>query len=182
MTEFKNGDAIFQITKEHDADVMQIFKDKNKPNGLTDKEKKDSVNVEIHKEEIKEYVKEIKIIKSNLKKLYSVIYGNCTESVQTMLKADEEYEVKSIDFDYVWLLEKAKIIVSGLDTKVNLRVSLHDAISNYMLIEQYPYETNEAYMTRFKSMVGTLKIAGGEHILMSSVMLKKRFLTQQNKS
>ena len=27
MKEFKNGDAIFQITKEYDADVMQNFKD-----------------------------------------------------------------------------------------------------------------------------------------------------------
>ena len=26
MKEFKNGDAIFQITKEHDADVMQNFR------------------------------------------------------------------------------------------------------------------------------------------------------------
>ena len=65
------------------------------------------------------------------------------------------------------------MIVLGLDTNVNLRVSLHDAISNYMLIKQQPYETNEAYLTRFKSMVGTLKIADGEHILASNVMLKK---------
>ena len=40
MTEFRNGDAIFLITKEHDADVMQIFKDKNKPEGLTDEGEK----------------------------------------------------------------------------------------------------------------------------------------------
>ena len=99
MTEFKNGDAVFQITKEHSADVLAIFITNNKPNGLTDEEKQDSVSVEIHKEEIKEYVKELKILKSNLKKLHSLIYGNCTESVQTMLKADEEYEDKSKVFD-----------------------------------------------------------------------------------
>ena len=61
MMEFKNGDAVFQITKEHDADVINIFKTKNELIGLTDEEKKDSVNVEIHKEEIKEYVKGLKI-------------------------------------------------------------------------------------------------------------------------
>ena len=52
----------------------------------------DAVNVEIHKEEVKEYVKELKILKSNPKKLYSSIYGNCLEGVQTMLKVDKEYE------------------------------------------------------------------------------------------
>ena len=33
------------------------FKDKNKPEGLTDEEKKYSVNVETNKEEIKECIK-----------------------------------------------------------------------------------------------------------------------------
>ena len=81
MTEFKNGDAVFQVTKEHNADVINSFKAKNKPNGITDEEKTDSVIVEIHKEEIKEYVKELKILKSNLEKLYSLVYENFTERV-----------------------------------------------------------------------------------------------------
>ena len=67
MTEFKNGDDIFQVTKIHDTDVTESFKVKNKPNSLTEEEKRDSVNVEIHKEEIKEYVKDLKILKVNLK-------------------------------------------------------------------------------------------------------------------
>ena len=64
-----------------------------------------------------------------------------------------------------------KTIVSGLDTKVNLRVSLHDVIINFMLLKQFGNETNEAYHSRFKSMLETLKIAGGEHILISPEML-----------
>ena len=73
------------------------------------------------------------------------------------------------------------MIVSGLDTKVNIRVSLQNSISNYMLIRQQPSETNDAYLTRFKSMVATLKIAGGENILVSSTMLKREmsFATKQ---
>ena len=47
--------------------MMQISKDKNKPEGLTDEEKEDSVNVKMHEEEIKECSKELNIIKSNLK-------------------------------------------------------------------------------------------------------------------
>ena len=91
-----------------------------------------------------------------------------------MLKVDEEYEETSKVFDYVWILEKVKMVVSGLDTKINLRVSLHDAIFNYVSIKQQSYETNDAYLTKFKSMVETLKIAGGDHILVSSTMLKMK--------
>ena len=52
--------------------------------------------------------------------------------------------------DSKWILEKVKMIVSGMDTKMNLRVLLHAAILNYMLLKQYPNETKDAYLTRFK--------------------------------
>ena len=93
--EFKNRDDVFEVTIDHNFDVINAFEKENKPVKLNDKERKNTVDVEIHKEEIKEYVKDLKTIKSNLKKLYSLIYGNCTESVQTMIKADEDYEEKS---------------------------------------------------------------------------------------
>ena len=76
-------------------DVIGDFENKNKPIELADTEKKTTVDMEIHKEEIKKYVKDLKMIKINLKKLYSLVYGNCTKSVQTMLKADAEHEQKS---------------------------------------------------------------------------------------
>ena len=47
--------------------MTDIFETKNKPNSLTDDEKRNSVNVEIHNERIKEYVKDLKILKENLK-------------------------------------------------------------------------------------------------------------------
>ena len=74
-----------------------------------------------------------------------------------MIKTDPEYEDKSRTFDYEWIFKKVKMIVSGLDTKVNLRVSLHAAMLNYMLMKQFPNETNDGYLTRFKSMTETLK-------------------------
>ena len=91
-----------------------------------------------------------------------------------MVKTDDDYESKSLIFDHEWLFKKVKMIVSGLDTKVNLRVSLHAAMLNYMLMKQYPNETNDTYLTRFRSMVETLKLAGGEHILMSDTLLGKK--------
>ena len=69
------------------------------------------------------------------------------------------------------------MIVSGLDTKANLRVSLHDVIINFMLLKQFGNKTNEAYHTRFKLMVETLKIVGGEHILISPMMLGTKLNT-----
>ena len=90
LNEFKNGDAAVEVTKDHNFNVIDDFEANNKPVELTDDEKTNTVDVEIHKEKIKEYVKDLRTIKSNPKKIYTLIYGNCTESVQTMIKADGE--------------------------------------------------------------------------------------------
>ena len=81
-------------------------------------------------------MKNLNTVKSNLKKIYSLVYGNCIEGVQTMLKADSDYEVKSQHFDYEWWFKKMKAIVSVLDTKVNARVSLIAAIANFINMKQ----------------------------------------------
>ena len=52
-----------------------------------------------------------------------------------MLRVDSEYEMKSKTFDYKWLFPKMKSIVSGLDTKVNLRVSLYNALLNTLTMK-----------------------------------------------
>ena len=100
MNELTSGEEVLEVTKVHDADVIDIYKRKYKPSELTAEDKKNTVDFEIHKENVKEYVEELKILKSNLKKIHSLVYGNCTDSVQTMLKADQEYKEKSKDFDY----------------------------------------------------------------------------------
>ena len=66
-----------------------------KPIKLPDEEKKDEVEIIIWNKYIKEYVKDLKQIKTNLKKIYGIVFGNCTESVQTMICTDSEYEQKS---------------------------------------------------------------------------------------
>ena len=174
MNEFKGGENVVGVTRNHAIDIISSFQTNNKPVELSEEEKKSTIDVEIKKEEIKEYVKDLKLIKSNLKKIYNLVYGNCTDSVRTMLKTYDDYESKSLIFDHEWLFKKVKMIVSGLDTKVNLRVSLHAAVLNYMLMKQYPNETNDTYLTRFRSMIETLKLAGGEHILVSEMLLGKK--------
>ena len=113
------------------ATIIEDFIATYKPKDLSDEERKSDIEDKIKREEIKEFVKNLSLAKSNLKKIYTLVYGNCTDGVHTMLKSDARYEEKSKVFDYEWLFKKVKSIVSGLDTKVNLRVSLHVAMLNF---------------------------------------------------
>ena len=181
VNNFKNGDAIVEVTRNCSATIIDDFIVTHKPKELSDEDKKSDIEVEIKREEIKEFVKGLSLVKSNLKKLYSLVYGNCTDGVHTMLKADSEYDEKSRVFDYEWLFKKVKSIVSGLDTKVNLRVSLHASMLNFLTMRQGESETNDDYLTRFKSSAETLNLAGGEHIFVSKEMLKVDDLSSTSK-
>ena len=181
VNNFKNGDAIVEVTRNCSAPIIDDFIVTHKPKELSDEDKKSDIEVEIKREEIKEFVKGLSLVKSNLKKLYTLVYGNCTDGAHTMLKADSEYDEKSRVFDYEWLFKKVKSIVSGLDTKVNLRVSLHASMLNFLTMRQGESETNDDCLTRFKSSTETLKLAGGEHIFVSKEMLKVDDLSSMTK-
>ena len=71
------------------------------------------------------------------------------------------------------IFKKVNMIVSGLNTIVNLQVSLHAGMMNHMLMKQCSNEINDVYLTRYRSMFETLRIAGGEHILLSKTLLGK---------
>ena len=85
VNELRNGDAIVEITRNPNAKIVEEFQKDNKPEELSEEDRESTVDVEIHKEEIKEYVKDLKQLKSNLKKFYGLVFGNCTEIVQTMI-------------------------------------------------------------------------------------------------
>ena len=89
MEELKSGEYIVDILKDPTTNTADDFQRKYKPKDLTIVQKDSDVEVEIKKEKMKEYVKQLNSIKTNLKKVYSLIYGNCIEGVQAMLKADK---------------------------------------------------------------------------------------------
>ena len=68
MNEFKGGENVVEVTKNYAVDIISSFDTNNKPVELSEAEKKSTIDVEIKKEEIKDYVKDLKLIKSNLKK------------------------------------------------------------------------------------------------------------------
>ena len=85
MTELKVGQCIVEVTTQMDTDIIGNFETPHKPEELADEEKQSSVEREIKKEEIKDCVKDLKIIKSNLKKTCTMVFVNCTDGVKTML-------------------------------------------------------------------------------------------------
>ena len=120
MKEYTNGEDVITVTKDMDLDIIEEFKKEQKSVASTNEEKISEVDVEIKKEEIKTYVRHLKILESNMKKPYSPVFDNCTDGARNMFKSEELYEQNSICFDSVWIFKRCNSIISGIDTKVEI--------------------------------------------------------------
>ena len=69
-----------------------------------------------------------------MKRIYILVFGNCTDGVLTLIKSEELYEDKSKLFYCVWILKTFNLIVSGIDTRTSPRVSLRTALPSYLLL------------------------------------------------
>ena len=76
---------------KHMKDTKINFNNKNKPKDLTEEEAKSPMNKMIQDQELKQYVYKKQALKNNLNKSFSIIWGQCTSSVQSVLKGEANF-------------------------------------------------------------------------------------------
>ena len=114
---------------------------------------------------IKAYVAQEEQLRNNINKLYAVVWGQCTSSLQAVLKGNDEYEVKHKKRDVLWLFGQIKIVTAGIDNKSNKYMNLQTALLQLLTMRQGDTEANDKFLTRFKSNIQTVELAGGEQYL-----------------
>ena len=71
--------------------------------------------------------------------------------------------------------------MSQIDTNTNPLVSLHAAFISFVILNRYTNESNDTYLTCFKSSIETLKLAGRCHIFISELILGKNIASTTDK-
>ena len=90
----------------------------------------------IYYQRVKLYVSREHKLDKNIGKIFMYIWVKCTSALESMVKGDKYYEDKEYGNDCIWLLEKVKLIMSGLDTKEKKRNNLHDVIISFITTRQ----------------------------------------------
>jgi hypothetical protein len=68
-----------------------------------------------YEEEVKLFVQHKTMLRINLVNLYSLIWGQLTEALQSRIKGDEDFDDKDDVSDAIWLLEKIKLCSCDID-------------------------------------------------------------------
>ena len=112
-------------------------------------------------------------LEDNISKAYSLVWGQCTNALQSVVKGLDNYDEKSDDYNVIWLLTSLKKVTSGVDVKANDRVTLLDAIQTLFSMRQVKFELNDSYLERFNSNIKTVEMAQGKHIFCATDLMEK---------
>jgi len=152
-------------------DPIKAMESKHRPKSLEDPA--DQIEKDIQRERIKQFVSREYVLRSNMEKLYGLLWGQCSSALQATIKGINEYEDKSDDFDPIWLLIEIKKAISGIDLKANPRLTLHEAVSTLYKMKQGETEANDNYLERFKSNIMTVELTGGKDFFCSKGIMTK---------
>ena len=138
------------------------------------------------KEEIKSYVARKRNITANVHKLFAIIWGQCTDTLQSVIKLHHEYEKNAANYEGIWLLHRIEENIAGLSKEKNKCVLLREKMMTFNLTRQNENETVHDYLTRFKTNLRSLKLAGGERVIAYELImgeeLEELYQVTSNKS
>ena len=165
VSNFNDAKDIVPMIEELRDTTQDVQNDE--PANLTGTDATNAVKVIIKTEQVKRWMRRIEIHKNNKSTLYGLVWGQCSAGLQESIKGEAEYEQKSKVFDSIWLLEKAKLISSGVDEKANKYYTLLKALMTMCNVRQGQNESNDSFRKRIDSVVLTVNLVGGDDMLYS---------------
>ena len=124
-------------------------------------EEADTLSGMIFAEEVKEYVKRVRTLRSNLATVYAVAWGQCSEDMKVRVSTHDHYETKSAANDCVWLLEQIQSVKLQYHEGSDAFMSLLDALNSFLSCKQAVGQSADEYADRLVGWWETLEAHGG---------------------
>ena len=121
----------------------------------------DETDIIIWQEDVKDYSKRTRILRENLGAIQAVVWGQCSEAMQTKLKAISVHVEKAAEHDCAWFLKSIKAITMQFDDKRNGYYSLLDAMAGFLNCRQQQGQTVDRYLDSMNGWVDTIEHHGG---------------------
>ena len=100
------------------------------------------------------------MMKSNMRGIYAIVWGQCSPMMQSKLESLDHYSTKSIQCDCIWLLKEIQGITHRFEGTRNIFISLDDAWCNYYSYQQGPNQSLHEYLKDYQSLVQVLEHYG----------------------
>ena len=87
---------------------------------------------------------------------FSVIWGQCSPTMQSKLQSLDEYDARSEAHDCAWILQEIKGVTHKFEGTRYICMSLHDAIQHFYNCKQEPKQSLHDYLGHYRTVVEVL--------------------------
>ena len=113
----------------------------------------------IFSEQVKEYVKQTSRLQENIKRLWALVWGQCSDTIRTRLQALDTYENMHAASDGLRLLVAIKDLMYNVQEQKYVPLSIHLAKRQFFLLSQGRNTVGE-YYEQFKNQTDVLDHIG----------------------
>ena len=170
-SKFRNGGDIGWMLKYEKEFTLE--KPTQPISTTTTTRSQDAIDQDIYKEQIKMYVSRKERYVENKDKLYSVIWGQCSDSIQSKLQSKPTFHNIDESRDCLRLLKEIKGIMFNYESQQYPIISMHMAALKYFTTKQGKFEGLTEYYKRFKTTVEILEHYGANIWYHPSLILKE---------
>ena len=165
LSNFNDAVDVIPIIEELRDTTEEVRNDV--PMTLKGDDKNNLVQQWIKQEQVKRYFRRIENLRNNKETLYGLVWGQCSSGLQEAIKSELEYDTQSKLFNTTWLLEKAKLISSGVDERANKYLTLLRALTSMVNVRQGQNKSNDSFRKRVDSVTLTVSLVAGSKMLYS---------------
>ena len=119
--------------------------------------------VRIWEKKVDEYVKRDNYLKENIKTLYSLVWGQCTDIMRQRIEALDIFMGMAAEGDGLALIKAIKNVAFNFQSQKYLPHSLHESKRRFYLSQQGKHSTTQAYLEQFQNAVDVIGYSGGSY-------------------
>ena len=116
---------------------------------------------EVWRTRVKSYVSRYEILESNLKAVYTVVWGQCSTMMRTKVKTSPDFKEHNAAKDCIWLLTAIKGVMLQFEGQHDLVLSLDDAVEKLYSYRQGPDKSVEVFRDEYILLIDVVEHYGG---------------------
>jgi Reverse transcriptase (RNA-dependent DNA polymerase) len=154
-TTYDMGADVRQAIEGNDDNRKVIFNKPVKPISI------DATDELIWKKEVDFYVRRKATLESNLRKLFTLVWGQCTDVMREKLEALDQWETIKKDYDALALLKQIKTINFKFEDQKYVYGSVYYANKRFYNYKQAAEDSANEHYEKFNNLISVVDAYGG---------------------
>ena len=160
LKELKNPTDVVTLVTDLVDPTQNFLNNMPKPAFDATQAAADPMKKAVNDQMAKQFAQRIDALRTNIAKVYGLVWGQCTTGLQAEIKSEDDYNTKASAYNTLWLLKTVKKKSSGVATRGNKYLNMLNVLTHFFRDTiQGRNESEDTWYRRFKAECDTLEVA-----------------------